>query len=287
VATAVHVKDVGLADFEQSVIDESFRRPVVVDFWAPWCGPCRILGPVLERLAEEFKGDFLLAKVNTEENPEIAQDFGIRSIPNVKVFKGGEVAGEFLGAISEAEARQFLRRHCPSDADRKYAEGLACLDAGQAQEARRAFEEALRADASHGGALLELGKILAAGGEAQAAASLWDRIPSDSPQREQAESLKQALEFHVVCGQNGGLKACANRAAAEPENLEARYAHGCCLAAGGDYRGALEEFLFVVTRNRNFREEAARKAMLIVFALAGERSPLAEEYRKHLAMVLF
>ena len=135
-ATAVHVKDVGIQDFDQSVIDESFRRPVVVDFWAPWCGPCRILGPVLERLAEEFKGDFLLAKVNTEENPEIAQGFGIRSIPNVKVFKGGAVVDEFMGAISEGEARHFLRRHCPSDADRKYAEGLACLDLGQAQERR-------------------------------------------------------------------------------------------------------------------------------------------------------
>jgi len=286
VATPVHVKDVGLSDFEQLVIDESFRRPVAVDFWAPWCGPCRILGPVLEKLAEEFKGDFLLAKVNTEENPEIAQGFGIRSIPNVKVFKGGAVVDEFMGAISEGEARHFLRRHCPSDADRKYAEGLACLDLGQAQEARRAFEEALRADPSHGGALLELGKILAAAGDAEAA-SLWDRIPSDSPQQEQAEPLKQALEFHTVCGQNGGLEACATRAAAEPENLEARYAHGCCLAAGGDYRGALEEFLFVVTRNRNFREEAARKAMLTVFVLAGERSGLAEEYRKRLAMVLF
>ena len=286
-ATAVHVKDVGLSDFEQLVIDESFRRPVVVDFWAPWCGPCRILGPVLEKLAEEFKGDFLLAKVNTEENPDLAQDFAIRSIPNVKVFKGGEVVDEFLGAISEAEARHFLRRQCPSDADRKYAEGAASVGLGQAEEARRAFEEALRADPSNEGALLELGKILAAAGDAEEAASLWDRIPSDSPRREEAESLKQALEFHVVCGQNGGPGACAARAAAEPENLEARYAHGCCLAAGGDYRGALEEFLFVVTRNRNFREEAARKAMLTVFALAGGRSDLAEEYRKRLAMVLF
>ena len=154
-------------------------------------------------------------------------------------------------------------------------------------DARRTFEEGLRADPSHGGALLELGKILAAAGNAAAAASLWDRIPSGSPQREEVESLKSALEFQVICGQNGGLGACAARAAAEPENLEARYAHGCCLAAGGDYRGALEEFLFVVTRNRNFREEAARKAMLTVFALSGGRSDLAEEYRKRLAMVLF
>ncbi len=286
-ATAVHFKDIELAEFREAVLEESRRRPVVVDFWAPWCGPCRILGPILEKLAAEFGGDFFLAKVNTEDSPELAEHFGIRSIPNVKIFKDSQVVDEFIGALSEAEARKFLRRHCPGPADRKFIEGIALRDQGQLEDARRLFEEILKIDASHPGALLELGKLLAGEGDAAGAVALWERVPASSPQADQAEMLKQALQFQVACNEAGGAAACAARAASEPENLEVRYFNGCCLAAMGEFRGALEEFLFVVTRNRNFRDEAARKAMLTVFALAGNRSELAEEYRKRLALVLF
>ena len=282
-----HVREAGVEDFAATVIDESTRRAVVVDFWAPWCGPCRVLGPVLERLAEEFAGEFLLVKVDTEANPELADHFQIRSIPNVKVFRDGGVVDEIIGAVPEDEARRFLRRHCPSQADRKYAEGRRALSEGKSQEALSAFEAALALDAKHGEALLELGRLAAAAGDAEGAASYWSRIPSGSPAQEEAESLGRSLEFQARCAEAGGAEAAARRAAEEPGNLEARYAHGCCLAARGDFRAALEEFLHVVSRDKNFREQAARKAMLTVFALVGERSELAEEYRKRLALVLF
>ena len=286
-ATAVHVKDVELAQFRQAVLEESRRRPVVVDFWAPWCGPCRILGPILEKLAAELGGDFLLAKVNTEDNRELAEQFGIRSIPNVKIFRDGEVVDEFIGVIPEAQARALLRRHCPSPADRKFAEGSALLDQGQPEKARLMFEETLQLEPSHAAALLGLGNLLAARGDYMGATALWERIPASSPLADQAETLKQSLQFQVACDDAGGAAACAARAASEPENLDARYFNGCCLAAAGELRAALEEFLFVVARNRNFRDQAARKAMLTIFAQAGGRSELAEEFRKRLALVLF
>ena len=287
VATALHVRDVQVSDFQESVIDESFKRPVAVDFWAPWCSPCRVLSPILERLADEFAGDFLLAKVNTEENPELAEHFAIRSIPNVKLFKDGTVVDEFMGAVSESRARSFLRKHCPTAADRRYAEGLALLQRKLPAEAQSEFESALELDPAHGGALLELGKLRAAASDMAGAEAFWDRVSASSAAWAQAQQLKQSLELQGICAQNGGPDATAARAAAEPTNLEARYAHACCLVVAGDFRAALEEFLAILTRDKNFQDQAARKAMLTVFGLVGERSDLAEEYRKRLALVLF
>ncbi|HEV8131189.1 MAG TPA: thioredoxin [Acidobacteriota bacterium] len=279
------VQDVGTADFQQAVIEQSRKRPVVVDFWASWCGPCRMLGPILEKLAAEFQGDFLLAKVDTDANPELAQQFRIRSIPNVKVFKDGRMVDEMAGALPEAEVRDFLRRYCPSAADRKFEEGMALANRGA--NARAVFEEALQLDPSHGGALIELGKVLMSEGELESAARLWERVPYSSPFADQASKLKKLLQFREVCRKAGAAMASAEKAAADPEDLAARYAHGCCLAASGDYRGALQEFLHVVQRDKDFQDQAARKAMISVFAIAGERSELTEEYRKRLAMALF
>jgi putative thioredoxin len=287
VSLNAHVKDVSQHDFQESVIEESRNRPVLVDFWASWCAPCRMLGPILEKLAAEFRGDFLLAKVDTEANFELASHFGIRSIPNVKVFKDGAVVDEMIGALPEHEVRSFIRRHCPSKADRKYTEGIRHLEEERVSKARKAFEDALGLDPTHAGSAVELGKILASAGENEAAAELWDRVEPASNLWDQAQSLKRSLEFHRVCAKAGGEEKAASRAASEVANLEARYEHGCCLAARGDYRAALEEFLFVVSKDREFRDQAARKSMLTIFATVGDRSELAEEFRKKLAMVLY
>ncbi len=286
-ATTTHTKDVAAGDFQASVIEESRKRPVVVDFWAPWCGPCRILGPILERLADEFEGNFLLAKVDTESNTELALRFRIQSIPNVKVFRDGELVDEFFGALPEDEVRAFLRRHCPSAADLKYDAAVTELRDGATGRALALLRETLALDPSHAAALFELGRVLLLNGKADEARAQWDRIPAGSELWEQAQTMKRVLEFEAVCRSGRSPADWAAFASAEPENLEARYGHGCCLAIEGDYRGALEEFLHVVSRDRSFNDQAARKAMLTVFTLAGERSDLSEEFRKRLAQTLF
>lgn len=284
---SANVKDIELDQFETEVLRESWDRPVVVDFWAPWCAPCRMLSPVLERLADEFHGDFLLAKVNTESNPELAQDFEIRSIPNVKVFREGEVVDELVGAVPEDQARAFIRQHCPTPADRKIQAALEAAARGDSDGAGALLEEVLDMEPEHGLALLELGKIRASAGDTEAASALWDRIPASAAEWEQAVPLKRSLHFAEVCASNGGHRGWEARAAANPDDLEARYALGCCHVSLGRYREALEEFLYVVSKDKNYKDQEARRAMLTVFSLAGERSDLSEEYRKKLAFVLF
>src|SRR3954454_13680544 len=154
------VIDVGDADFVEKVIEESKRRPVVVDFWAEWCGPCRTLGPVLERVAEEHGGEFLLAKLDTDANPYVASQFRIQSIPNVWAFVDGRPVDQFIGAYPEPAVREFVQRLLPSEADRDAAEAAEAAASGDPEAAERGFREALRADPSNRAAALRAGSLL-------------------------------------------------------------------------------------------------------------------------------
>ena len=283
--TAPNVRDVSGAEFQTAVIEESRRRPVVVDFWAKWCGPCLALGPILEKLAGEFKGSFLLAKVDVDSNPELAGQFGIRGIPNVKVFKEGRIVDEMAGALPESQVRDFLRQHCPAEADLRFEAALQRLKGGE--EALSELEEVLRLDPNHAGALVETARLRLSSGDVEGARTLLERVPYLSPLADQAARIKEGLEFHEQCRKAGGPAACAEKARQEPQSPVARYANGCCMAAAGRYREALEEFLAVVLKDKGFSDGAARRGMLAIFSIVGERSDLSEEYRKKLAMALY
>lgn len=279
--------DVSEAEFADAVVQQSHERPVVVDFWAPWCGPCRALGPVLERLANEFQGAFILARVNTDENPNLAREFGIQSIPNVMLFRNGQVVDQFIGALPELDIRQWLRPYCPSEADRLVAIGNRLREQGQTDAAAEAFERALALDATHAGAHLGLAWLAFERGEEEQVEQHVAMIPPLSPELETAERLREALAFHRECRAAGGEEVCRQRLSGNPNDLDARFGLAACLAAAGKYADALEEFLAIVAKDKHYRDEAARKAMLTIFSLVGERSELAEEYRKRLAWTLY
>lgn len=276
--------DVSEATFERDVIDESHRRPVVVDFWAPWCGPCRTLGPILERLASESGGGFLLAKVNVDENPRLAMLFRVQGIPAVKAVKNGALVDEFTGVLPEHQVRAWLERFVPGPAEEAVAEGERLEAAGKTQEARASFERALELKGRHGRALLGLARLEAAAGETEAAARHLDQIlPADAgPLTQEIAALRLQL------GGGGDLRTARERAAKNPDDLEAQVALGRALAAAGQHEPALQTFLGVVKKSpRVGPGEDARKAMIEVFDVVGARSDLADHYRSLLAQELY
>ena len=277
--------DVGDEDFEREVLERSKDVPVVVDFWAPWCAPCRALGPVLERLATEHGGAFVLAKVNVDESPAVARALRIQSIPAVKAFRDGHIALEFVGAQPESAVRQFLAAVLPTEADRRAREGESRLAAGDTAAAEAGFTAALALDPRHPRALLGLARLHVARGDDPEALTLLERVPPSASVAREAERL--AAEIRTRVDATGDEATLRGRVRANPGDLDARLQLGRVLAARGRYAEALAELLEVVRRDPGHADQAARKAMLDVFEVVGARDPLTEKYRSELAQALF
>ncbi len=255
--------------FGTAVLEESMRRPVVVDFWADWCQPCKVIGPVLERLAEEKQGAFLLAKLDVEANRQTAGTFGIMSIPAVKAFRNARLVEEFVGAIPESAIRQFLDVVVPSEADLVAAEAEVAEIEGHPDEAERAFHDALERDPKNLRASLGLARIAAGRGDFDGARQI---LTSLRPEPE-AERILAALD---VSEWASGAGVGDDPQLAGPMRA----------AAEGRFPQALESFLRLVMDGGEQREPA-REAMLKLFAVLGDDDPLTQEYRRKLAAALF
>jgi putative thioredoxin len=278
--------DVNEENFEWAVLEQSKQVPVLVDFWAEWCGPCKVLGPVLERLAEEYAGAFIVAKVNVDENPSLAAAFRIQGIPAVKLFKDGELLSEFTGALPEPMVRDFLAKLLPSTADKQAQEAAALEAGGKSAEAKEIYQAILTSEPNHSKALLGMGRLAMNAGDHDAAMEFLDRVSVVADERKEAERLMARLQLQGGAAAQDLQKLRAT-VEAEPDNLDARLVLAQALAGAENYREALSQFLEIVKADRAFQDDAARKAMVQIFEVLGSDDPLTDQYRTELAKVLF
>lgn len=279
------VKNVTDSDFQREVMERSRTVPVVVDLWAPWCGPCRTLGPLLERIADEYRGGFVLAKVNIDENPHVARALGVQSIPLVLAFQGGDVVNEFVGAQPETVVRQFIERLVPDETRRLTAEAAQLAARGDVAGAEARYRAALGRRSDHVPAAVGLANLLADAGRTDDALAALDACEATGPAAAEIEQARAALRMRGdAAGDEAGLRA---RLEADPGDLQARIDLGRLLAAQRRYEEALETLLEAVRRDRGFADGAARKAMLDVVALLGRQDPLADRYQRELSRLLF
>lgn len=282
----MHSFDTTFETFAHDVIDASQSVPVLVDFWASWCGPCKALMPVLTKLADEYGGAFKLAKVNIDEQQQLAQQFRVRSVPTVKVVKGGQVVDEFMGAQPESQIRAILDKHIVRESDTQMRAALERYNSGDST-AKQDMIKIVNSDPHNNNLRLLYVDVLMREKQYDDARAILQSLPADIRQQPEVAGLLGRLEFLGTAQESADAGTLLATLENEPGNCEARYQLSSLYITQAEYAKALDQLLEIMRRDRKYGDDAGRKGMLKVFEMLGGKGELVSRYRQKMAGLLY
>ena len=259
---------------------------MLVDFWAEWCAPCQMLTPVLEKLATEFEGRILLAKVDCDQHQELAIQYGIRSLPTIKVFKNAKIVDEFMGVIPETEIKHIIERHVDKEIHSLREEALSAAQLGDVNSAISLLTQAMHEDPQDNDIKLDLAGLLITLRKTAVAKELLTSLPEEIKNSTQAKALSAHLEFAEVSADAPNARDLEQRVAIDPDDLEVRYQLSACYAVSGKHEAALQQFFEIMQRDRQFKNDAGRKGMLGMFDMLTTSGELVSRYRNKMFALL-
>ena len=281
-----YIHNVGMQNFQQLVLENSINKPVLVDFWADWCQPCQTIMPMLAKLAEEYDGKFELAKVNADQEQELAAHFGIKSLPTMKLFFQGQLVDERMGAVPESEIRAMLDKHIVSESDKFMQAAMMAYQQGQTEQALEMLNHALANDPDNAQLKVTIAQIVNAQGDTESALALLDSLDEEGAKLEAAIKLRAEINLAAQLADLLPLAEIEQRLAANPQDLKALMQKSRHLTAQGDYDSAMECLLAIMRIDRGFEEDAGRTGLLELFDMLGGEHPSVQKYRRKLFTLL-
>lgn len=281
-----YIHNVGMQNFQNLVLEKSINKPVLVDFWADWCQPCQTIMPMLAKLAEEYGGKFELAKVNADQEQELAAHFGIKSLPTMKLFYQGKIVDEKLGAVPESEIRAMLDQHIVSESDQFMQAAMMAYQQGQTEQALELLNHALAKDPDNAELKVTIAQMVHAQGDTASATALLDSLDEEGNKLDGAIKLRAEIKLAELLADLPDFDGVEQRLAKNPLDLEALLHKSRHLTAREDYDNAMECLLTIMRTDRAFENDIGRSSLLELFDLLGGEHPSAQVYRRKLFTLL-
>lgn len=288
-ADSPYIFEANPQNFQQLVLENSYRVPVLVDFWADWCQPCKTLTPILAKLADEYQGGFILVKINTDQHQQLAAQFGVRNLPTIKVIKGGRIVDEFMGVQPESAIRKIIDRHRVRKTEPYRQQALQMYETGDLEGATQLMEQVVQHEPDFYEAVIELAGMLIQQNRAEEAETLLQKVPPDAVEDEILSQLLAEAKKAKLQAQVSGVDTSAleQRLAANPDDLDAMLELAKIKIATDDIEGGLELYFTVHKKDSNFQEGAGKKGLFNAFELIGVKNPLVKKYRNKMFSLIY